>query len=226
MLDGHLAINLWQEAAHLAPVDRAVRTLAAIKQIDADAAADWAVDERDRALIEARCESFGAMAEFYVVCPQCDEALETRFDLRALLAADRRAAPVLNWSGAEHELRAPTSRDVAMAARNGDRAGLVQACVVGLDAPAGGPDVALVEKSLEQAFPLLNIMIDFTCPACDAAFSRPFDASAYLWADLERRAESLIDEVHRLARAYGWSERDILAMSPRRRAAYLERLQS
>jgi hypothetical protein len=33
----------------------------------------------------------------------------------------------------------------------------------------------------------------------------------------------LLDEVHVLARAYGWNEREILGLSAARRAAYLER---
>ena len=86
VLGDQLAIGLWEEAAHLAPVDRAVRTLAAVAGIDSQAAADWPIDERDRALIEARCRAFGTAADFYVLCPACGEALETRFDLEQLLA--------------------------------------------------------------------------------------------------------------------------------------------
>ena len=40
--------------------------------------------------------------------------------------------------------------------------------------------------------------------------------------DLSEHLSTLIDDVHRLAAAYGWSERDILALGPQRRAAYLE----
>ena len=42
---------------------------------------------------------------------------------------------------------------------------------------------------------------------------RPAGASA--------RAGALLHEVHRLASAYGWSEAQILALSPARRAQYL-----
>lgn len=224
MLDDHLAIGLWEEASHLAPVDRAVRTLAAIEGIDANAAADWPIDERDRALIEARCRTFGPGADLYVVCPACGEALETRFDLEQLLALRPDGAPTFAWAGAEYPLRAPTSRDVARAARGDDAAQLASTCVIGFRDDAGGPEPAEVEASLEQAFPLLNVTIGFTCSACDTGFSRRFDAPSYLWTDIEKLAQVLIGEVHRLASAYGWSERDILGMGRRRRAAYLARL--
>jgi hypothetical protein len=224
MLDDHLALDVWEEAAHLAPVDRAVRTLAALRNIDPDAAADWPVDERDRALIEARCETFGPSADLYVVCPECSAALETSFDLRNLLAEPNDTPPQLAWTGGALSLRAPTSRDVARAVRAGDPAGLFLACLAGLDGTAELPDVARLEAALEQAFPLLSVTIDFTCPACAAAFSRRFDAAAYLWADIESLSEALIEDVHRLASAYGWREEDILGMSRGRRDAYLARL--
>ena len=223
-LDDHLAIGLWEDAAHLAPVDRAVRTLAAIEGIDADSAADWPIDERDRALIHARCRTFGPGADFYVVCPSCGEALETRFDLEHLLALRPEEEPTMNVSGADYALRAPTSREIAEAARAGDDTLLARACLVGIGDDCQGPEPTEVEASVEQAFPLLNVSIGFTCSACDTAFSRRFDAPSYLWTDIERLAQTLIGEVHRLASAYGWSEGEILSMGRRRRAAYLARL--
>ena len=226
MLDDHLALDLWEQAAHLAPVDRAVRTLAAIMNIDPDSAADWPVDERDLALIEARCDTFGPTVEFYVVCPECSEPLETEFDLRRLLVEARQAPlpRVASSSDGDYALRAPTSREVARAARDPDPAGLMLACLAGPGKAGEMSDLARIEASLEQAFPLLNVAIDFTCPACEADFSRRFDAASYLWADIERLSETLLADVHRLASAYGWSESEILGMSRRRREAYLARI--
>ncbi|HUD55174.1 MAG TPA: hypothetical protein VMR02_08095 [Terracidiphilus sp.] len=39
---------------------------------------------------------------------------------------------------------------------------------------------------------------------------------------IEARARRLLYEVHTLAAAYGWSEREILSLSAPRRALYLE----
>jgi hypothetical protein len=49
-----------------------------------------------------------------------------------------------------------------------------------------------------------------------------FDAGEFLLAELSTRARTLLYEVHLLARNYGWSEHDILALSDRRRASYVE----
>ena len=42
------------------------------------------------------------------------------------------------------------------------------------------------------------------------------------WTVVEAHARRLLGEVHRLARAYGWREHDVLALGAARRAAYLE----
>ena len=47
---------------------------------------------------------------------------------------------------------------------------------------------------------------------------------AFLWDEVDVRARRLLDEVHALAGAYGWSEQRILALSEARRRAYLDRV--
>jgi hypothetical protein len=211
-IDDPLAVTLWDGAGSLSPLDRAVRTLAGVAGIPVEEAADWPIDLRDRTLIEARCLTYGPEADLYLTCPHCGEALERAFDLSCLLATYER--------GQDGEgVRPPTSREVAEAARDGEPARLLLACA---QDPEANPEE--VEAALERRFPLLRIALDLDCPACDEAFSSRFDPPAYLWGDLERHAQTVLGEVHRIASRYGWSERDILAMSRRRRAAYLERI--
>ena len=45
---------------------------------------------------------------------------------------------------------------------------------------------------------------------------------SFLWTEIEAWAWRMLSDVHTLARAYGWGERDILALSPTRRQFYLE----
>ena len=47
---------------------------------------------------------------------------------------------------------------------------------------------------------------------------------ALLWSEIHAWARQLLRDVHALARAYGWREADILALSPTRRGIYLELL--
>ena len=210
LIDDPLAVALWESASSLSPLDQAVCTLAGLMGIQVGEAADWPIDLRDRTLIEARCKNYGPAADLYVMCPHCGEALETEFDLSRLLAIDERGGD---------GIRAPTSREVADAVTHGEPSRLLLACAQELEA-----STEQVEAALERRFPLLCVALDFECPSCEKVFSSRFDPPAYLWGDLVRHAQTVLDEVHRIATRYGWSEHDILAMSRKRRAAYLERI--
>ena len=50
------------------------------------------------------------------------------------------------------------------------------------------------------------------------------DIAGFVWREVALAARRLLTEIHRLARAYGWSQQAIAAMSTPRRAAYLEML--
>jgi hypothetical protein len=61
-----------------------------------------------------------------------------------------------------------------------------------------------------------------TCPACGMTERVELDIGRFLWADVRHAALRLMRDVHELASAYGWSEREVLAMPAARRASYLE----
>ena len=63
------------------------------------------------------------------------------------------------------------------------------------------------------------------CPKCGSRWHSTFDIVSYFWSELEVRAKRQLWEVHTLAAAYGWSEADILDMSPMRRQLYMEMAQ-
>ena len=81
--------------------------------------------------------------------------------------------------------------------------------------------VILGESVLERD-PQAEVQIDMTCPQCQ--YHRPslFDVSRFLWTEIQAQAKRLLREVHILARAYGWRETEILALSNVRRQFYLE----
>jgi hypothetical protein len=111
-------------------------------------------------------------------------------------------------------------RDVASA-----RALLLARCVLDADAAALPPDVVeRIAAALEAADPLAETLLDLHCPACEGEWQIAFDIAAFLQSEVDLQARRLLGEVHVLARGYGWSEADILAMSPRRRRDYLELL--
>jgi hypothetical protein len=75
---------------------------------------------------------------------------------------------------------------------------------------------------MAEADPLADIQIAISCPACAQGWRAAFDILTFLWSEIEAWAWRMLSDVHTLASAYGWCERDILALSPTRRQFYLE----
>ena len=75
---------------------------------------------------------------------------------------------------------------------------------------------------MADADPQAQIKLALVCPGCSYAWHALFDVAAFLWSEVHAWAKRILYEVHTLARAYGWREADILAMSARRRQIYLD----
>lgn len=202
------------------------------------------VGAADRQLLRLRERLFGRKFEAVCRCPRCREAIELAFAGDDLPAAgtvgDATGEPTddrvrrLVREGGVIEYRLPTWADLAAVARLGDpaaaRTELVRRCVggasTGAEPEAGGmPDetlVAAVAGALETEDPLAGTRLALTCPGCGHAWSEVFDVAAFLWSELDQWARQTLREVHQLARAYGWTESESLALSPRRRRLYLE----
>jgi hypothetical protein len=87
----------------------------------------------------------------------------------------------------------------------------------------------LVEQVVTQIAaldPQARIELDLTCAACGHAWPAVLDIASFLWAEINAWAHRTLRDVHAIARAYGWPEADILAMSPLRRQCYLEMVRS
>jgi hypothetical protein len=222
MLDEILALELVEQGAPLAPLDRAVLLAVMLGGAAPDGAADLPLDRRDRLLVDARIAAFGSTLSFFARCPHCGEGNEGTFDLAALPAPTERGEIGTEVAGAPRRLRTPTSRGVAEAVLAGGPRLLLHRCADIAD-PEDEAAAAGIEEALAKAFPLLDIRFGLACGACEKAFDTRFDIAAWLWYEVEGLARRAIATVDRLARAYGWSEGEILALSPRRRALYLER---
>jgi hypothetical protein len=84
------------------------------------------------------------------------------------------------------------------------------------------PLLAEVEARMIEADPQADIEIDLVCDVCSHSWKSAFDVGEFFWAELQSRAMLLLHDVHVLARAYGWSEPEVLSLSEARRAAYIE----
>jgi hypothetical protein len=66
--------------------------------------------------------------------------------------------------------------------------------------------------------------VDLLCGSCRHEWRAPLDTAGALLRKIDEWALRLLDEVHRIASAYHWSEREILGLPAARRRFYLEAL--
>lgn len=219
---------------------------AARPQADDETLAALPVGAREADLFALRRALFGERMQVRLECATCDEAME--FDLDAGDFAERSAGHAAGMPGAalrvasdgwEVGFRPPTAADLTAAgdgAANADQArlALLRRCVLsvardGTELPVAAavgvlPDTvrrALAEAA-RQADPDADITLSVTCPACGETTRAELDIASYLWTELDTWARDVLLDVHLLASAYGWTEPEILALSPLRRRYYLE----
>lgn len=82
--------------------------------------------------------------------------------------------------------------------------------------------IEAVIAEMAQVDPQANVPLDISCSICGHEWRLLFDIMSFFWSEINTWAFRILRDVHTLARAYGWREADILAMSPRRRQLYLD----
>lgn len=225
----------WEAGLGQAPVGRALllhRT--ARPDVDTGRLPQLPVGEREADLFALRRALFGERMQVRLECAACGADME--FDLDAGQLAQSLGSsgdPVVRvrQDGWDVEFRLPGIADLQAAARSADpRAALLARCLVsatldGTAAAAGElppPVQRRIAEAVEAADPGADLVIDVVCPDCGEATRAELDIASYLWTELDAWARDVLLDVHLLATAYGWSEPEILALSPTRRRYYLE----
>jgi hypothetical protein len=225
-------LDIWERGSPLHPVDRGLLALhAAYPDTSYDTLAGWPLGARNRALAELFASWFGAGLEAWAACDACGEQLEFETNTRELItqhAGPTGAEPAAVVTVGSHRFRLPSSRDLALAAREPTAelaaASLLRICWIGSGEAPTFSDLEIEEagEQLALADPLAEARVQLTCPGCGHEWDDTLDLALFVWAEVEARAKRLLLDVHQLARAYGWTEGEILALSERRRRFYLD----
>ncbi|GGJ08328.1 T4 family baseplate hub assembly chaperone [Streptomyces brasiliensis] len=225
----------WEAGLVEAPAGRATllhRT--ARPDLDPGALPRRPLGEREADLFALRRALFGERLQVRLECRACGADME--FDLDAGEFARSLDGPGehvvrLAEDGWDVEFRLPAAADLAAAARAADpRAALLARCLVsaerdGTAVPADAlpaPVQRRIAEAVEAADPGADVALNVNCPECGAATRAELDIASYLWTELDAWARDVLLDVHLLATAYGWSEPEVLALSPLRRRYYLE----
>ncbi|MFN3373552.1 MAG: hypothetical protein ACK44M_08320 [Chloroflexus sp.] len=217
-----MLLDIWEAGAAQPPLARALALLAPL--FPETAVAELPVGARDALLLLVREWLFGVQMECVAMCPACAIRLEFSLATTALRAlAPTTAVQSLDVGGQQLTVRLPASADLlALPSDPAATRYLIERCLI--DAPAVLSDEALAAAAtaMAAADPLLDLRIELACPDCGHTWAAPFDIAGFVWQELDWWARRLLRDVHTLARAYGWHEREILALSPQRRALYLQ----
>ena len=228
-------VRAWEAGRDRHPVDRALLLLAlAYPELTRDQLAALTIGQRNGRLLALRQQMLGAQLNAYAECPQCREALEFSIDAPSLRSPEpAEQVFTLAVDGLDVRFRLPDSLDLAAVSNVPDpdaaRGLLLQRCVLAARqseteiAAAALPQtaVAALADAMSERDPQASQRFRLSCPACGHGWAALFDIVSYFWTEINAYAQRLLGEVHRLARAYGWREADILAMSSARREFYL-----
>jgi hypothetical protein len=228
-------LALWEIARPQHPLDRALTILAAASPgVARDTLAELSIAERDARLLHLRTLLVGSRAEGFAECPRCAERLEFSFDTADFVAPTEvsKSAQEVALQGRCVGFRLPSSRDLAetVAAPDAREAlrRLVERCLLPNDKvwpnESDLPDelVESLSRAMLAADPRAEIVLDLNCPACAHRWNLLFDVAEFFWTEIGAQARRLLREIDALARAYGWTEREILDLPPQRRQTYLE----
>ena len=220
-------IDLWERGSLLHPLDKGLLALgAAFPETPYDSLAALPLGRRNSALAELRCTSFGPSLQAWTSCPRCREKLEFEMDALALFNQDEASLnePI---SANGHSYHLPSSRDLARATAEPDprlaAIRLLESCRLEAGEPPAWSEEDLEEvgEKMALADPMAETRLALRCPNCGNQWDETLDIATFLWAEIEARAKRLLREIHTLAAAYGWTEKEILSLSQSRRTFYL-----
>lgn len=238
-LSAHQILRIWEVGQGQSPIERGLTLLAFVwPDKSMNELASLTVGQRDAYLLKLRELTLGSHLDGVTACPQCQERLEFQLNAPDLCLIDpdqpRSASQKMQMEGFEVEFRLPNSWDLAAIAACRDIATadalLLQRCI--LQATHQGAAIpyqelpadltAQLNDQMVEADPQAEILLTLNCAACGHEWQALFDILSFFWTELSAQAKRLLQEVHTLARFYGWRETDILSMSARRRQSYLE----
>jgi hypothetical protein len=231
-------LEVWDRGQATLPAERALILIeAASPDESVDALARLSIGRRDSCLLTLREMFFGQDMDCLVACPLCGDQLELDFkvaDIRAEPGSEKSDVLEFGALGYEVQFRLPNSIDLIAVAGGGrqekKRSMLLSRCMLfaGCNGEETSADdlpaellVAITSK-MGLADPQADVQLSLLCPSCGLNWQAVFDIVSFLWSEIDVWARRTLREVHILALAYGWSEADILELSPLRRQLYLD----
>lgn len=231
-------LDLWEAGLAKSPAEWALLLLArAYPDMGVESLAGLCIGRRDALLISLREQLFGCKLACVASCKGCGQELELDLHSRDIMVqndTDLSGPFSLSSDGFEIEFRLPNSFDLLALDGDNDifsaRQILMERCM--LSACKEGRIIEMQElptsvgNALSERMSWIDsqadIRLEMSCPSCGKSWQEIFDIVSFLWREISSSAQRIFRDVAALAKFFGWSELDILAMSEYRRQIYLE----
>jgi hypothetical protein len=237
--DADAVLALWERTLEQGAVPRDDALLRASED---GAGHAQTLGERNTRLLALHARLFGAGLALLSRCPACGTTAQFDADCDALVMQGTPSPPatpqLLESHGHRIEFRLPDRADIdAASAATSATAGhadfvgsLLERCVTscscnGVSVPALAMPPAVLDalsQRMDALDPAASLSFGVECPQCDARWEARLDVAQLVWQKVQTAAERVLLDVDALARAYGWTEPDVLRLSSVRRAAYLQ----
>lgn len=238
-------LQAWEAGAHTAISEWPLRLLSiAYPDFLYETLEQMTISQRDQLVLGLRESVFGSSMRSRATCSRCDTPIELTFltsDLQTnngaasktdlgqfTCAAGRHVATFrlprcADWIRLDTDPARPAGDDHALSQL------LARRCLVALDGQESNDErqpvpedvLASVAKAIADSDVNTHTELRVECPQCGHHWTALFDVVSYFWEELDVHCQRLLEHVHLLAQAYGWTEDQILRLSDARRQAYL-----
>jgi hypothetical protein len=231
-------LALWDRSLGLSPVYFGLDIIReSFPEINRERVMMLPLGKRDSLLMKIREKIFGSGFTNTANCPSCEEKVEWEMDIHDFKLAETSELlknEIRQFSQSEYVLdyRLPCTGDMLElpGPKEDPSRWLLTRCIIEVKKkekpvdPAELPDEILSSLSdrISREDELADIRMSLTCPACSKQWDALFDIVQYLWSEVDAWAKELLQDIAVLASSFGWSERQILELSPGRREIYLE----
>lgn len=196
---------------------------------------DSLVDElplylRDRLVAELYLACFGPSVEAQVLCRHCGEPVGFQFDLPAFMSEVATVASLASLGLVQREdgflegeggaVRLPTLEDERAVAHLEEQAAIAWMRARCLRPGDSNEDV--LDAWLEKLGPFVAGSFDVRCSQCSESSEVVFDVCAFLIDALASERALVLREIHWLARYYGWSLSELMALPRSQRRQLVE----
>lgn len=230
-------LEIWEQGYARMPSEQAFVLLAANEpNAQPEDLLSLSVGQRDLKLLRLRQQLFGNETVLVSHCSGCSEQIEISISIDELVLKQSTGNQPLctvrdSWRVG---FRVPSAGDLVAIQRlapDARRAALLNRCISKIeheekkcsvnasDLPANV--VKSVVDAMADADPQANIEFQLKCNECGHGWTSGFDIVSFLWREINDWAQKLLLQIHSLAKAYGWTQDEVLKLSRWRRQVYL-----